>query len=38
MICPACEEEVDDVCADCGACWVCCNCDEEEEDDAELSI
>ena len=27
VICPACEEEVEQVCDDCGECEYCCECD-----------
>jgi hypothetical protein len=31
LICPTCDDEVDELCSKCGCCFDCCECDDEEE-------
>jgi hypothetical protein len=31
LICPMCDEEVDELCSKCRGCYDCCECDVEEE-------
>lgn len=30
-VCPCCDEGPVDLCATCGACLACCDCDEDED-------